>query len=52
VVRFKLGYMRELPFKPDHRACSGKYSLESNPEKHEKTPLAVATGNRFRGGES
>ncbi|WP_407208588.1 replication initiation protein, partial [Enterobacter asburiae] len=26
-------------------ACSGNYQLESNPERHDKTPLAAATGN-------
>ncbi|EAX7198348.1 TPA: replication initiation protein, partial [Klebsiella quasipneumoniae] len=24
---------------------SGNYRLESNPERHDKTPLAAATGN-------
>ncbi|WP_396326433.1 replication initiation protein [Klebsiella pneumoniae] len=26
-------------------ACSGNFQLESNPEKHDKTPLAAANGN-------
>ncbi|EPK1033055.1 TPA: replication initiation protein, partial [Klebsiella pneumoniae] len=26
-------------------ALSGNYRLESNPERHEKTPLAAAIGN-------
>ncbi|HBX2738437.1 TPA: replication initiation protein [Klebsiella pneumoniae] len=39
--------MHELPVQPDHRAFSGNYALKSNPEKHEKTPLAVAIGNGF-----
>ncbi|HFY9938180.1 TPA: replication initiation protein, partial [Klebsiella pneumoniae] len=26
-------------------ACSGNYQLESNPERHDKAPLAVAIGN-------
>ncbi|WP_072647569.1 replication initiation protein, partial [Escherichia coli] len=26
-------------------ALSGNYRLESNPERHDKTPLAAATGN-------
>ncbi|RIC82374.1 replication initiation protein, partial [Escherichia coli] len=33
-------------------AYSGNCTLESNPDRHDKAPLAVATGNRFRGGES
>ncbi|ECC8725665.1 replication initiation protein, partial [Salmonella enterica subsp. enterica] len=24
---------------------SGNYQLESNPERHDKTPMAAATGN-------
>ncbi|MCV5674858.1 replication initiation protein, partial [Escherichia coli] len=26
-------------------ALSGNYRLESNPERHDKAPLAAATGN-------
>ncbi|MED6440661.1 replication initiation protein, partial [Escherichia coli O157] len=26
-------------------ALSGNYQLESNPERHDKAPLAAATGN-------
>ncbi|MHB5071599.1 replication initiation protein, partial [Klebsiella pneumoniae] len=26
-------------------ALSGNYHLESNPERHDKAPLAAATGN-------
>ncbi|EAZ4394126.1 replication initiation protein, partial [Salmonella enterica] len=26
-------------------AFSGNYQLESNPERHDKAPLAAATGN-------
>ncbi|WP_108967723.1 replication initiation protein, partial [Klebsiella pneumoniae] len=26
-------------------ACSGNYRLESKPERHDKAPLAAATGN-------
>ncbi|EAA7175600.1 replication initiation protein [Salmonella enterica subsp. enterica serovar Typhimurium] len=44
--------MHELPVQPDYRAYSGNCTLESNPDRHDKAPLAVATGNRFRGGES
>ncbi|MFO5701675.1 replication initiation protein, partial [Klebsiella pneumoniae] len=29
----------------------GNYRLESNPERHAKTPLAAATGNRIHGAE-
>ncbi|MGS3480587.1 replication initiation protein, partial [Enterobacter hormaechei subsp. xiangfangensis] len=29
----------------DRCALSGNYRLESNPERHDKTPLAAATGN-------
>ncbi|WP_320723180.1 hypothetical protein [Enterobacter sp. 262D3] len=42
--------MHEPPVQPDCCASSGNYRLESNPEKHGKTPLAAATGNwRFAG---
>lgn len=33
------------PVQPDCCARSGNYQLESNPERHAKTPLAAATGN-------
>ncbi|EPF7559469.1 TPA: replication initiation protein, partial [Escherichia coli] len=29
-------------------ACSGNYRLESNPERHDKAPLAAAIGNLVR----
>ena len=51
-VRSKLDCMHEPPVQSDRCALSGNYQLESNPEKHDKAPLAAATGNRFRGGES
>ncbi|MDP1491646.1 replication initiation protein, partial [Klebsiella pneumoniae] len=35
------------PVQPDCCALSGNCSLESNPEKHAKTPLAAAIGNRL-----
>ena len=38
--------MHEPPVQSDYRAHSGNYQLESNPERHDKTPLAVATGNQ------
>ncbi|EDX3512672.1 replication initiation protein [Salmonella enterica subsp. enterica serovar Adelaide] len=37
--------MQDPPFQPDCCACSGNCSLEANPERHVKTPLAAATGN-------
>ncbi|MEW9209561.1 replication initiation protein [Citrobacter werkmanii] len=37
--------MHEPPVQPDCCARSGNYRLESNPERHGKTPLAAATGN-------
>ncbi|EFI4613409.1 replication initiation protein [Escherichia coli] len=36
--------MHEPPVQSDCCACSGNYHLESNPERHDKTPLAAATG--------
>ncbi|WP_219564316.1 replication initiation protein [Salmonella enterica] len=36
--------MRESPVQSDCCALSGNYRLESNPERHEKSPLAAATG--------
>ena len=51
-VRSKLDCMHEPPVQSDRCALSGNYQLESNPERHEKSLLAAATGNRFRGGES
>ncbi|EBQ7318285.1 replication initiation protein [Salmonella enterica] len=39
--------MHELPVQPDRCAHSGNYRLESNPKKHDKTPLAAAIGNCF-----
>ncbi|EBY9658267.1 replication initiation protein [Escherichia coli] len=38
--------MHEPPVQSDRCALSGNYRLESNPEKHAKTPLAAAIGNR------
>ncbi len=34
--------MHEPPVQPDRCALSGNYQLESNPERHDKTPLAAA----------
>ena len=44
-VRSKLDCMHEPPVQSDRCALSGNYRLESNPERHDKTPLAAATGN-------
>ncbi|EPS3676268.1 MULTISPECIES: replication initiation protein [Enterobacteriaceae] len=38
--------MHEPPVQSDRCACSGNYRLESNPERHDKTPLAAATGRQ------
>jgi hypothetical protein len=40
------GLCARTPVQPDRCALSGNYRLESNPERHDKTPLAAATGNR------
>ncbi|PHH11325.1 replication initiation protein [Klebsiella oxytoca] len=37
--------MHEPPVQSDCCAFSGNYQLESNPERHDKAPLAAATGN-------
>ncbi|MFX1020317.1 replication initiation protein [Escherichia coli] len=37
--------MHEPPVQSDHCALSGNYRLESKPERHDKAPLAAATGN-------
>ncbi|MCL9317672.1 hypothetical protein MU756_23475, partial [Salmonella enterica subsp. enterica serovar Enteritidis] len=44
-VRSKLDCMHEPPVQSDCCAFSGNYQLESNPERHDKAPLAAATGN-------
>ncbi|HGD8940106.1 replication initiation protein [Escherichia coli] len=36
--------MHEPPVQPDRCALSGNYRLESNPVRHDLTPLAAATG--------
>jgi hypothetical protein len=46
------GLYARTPVQSDRCALSGNYRLESNPERHDKAPLAAATGNRFRGAES
>ncbi|EPT5354781.1 hypothetical protein ACVW2E_004538, partial [Escherichia coli] len=48
-VRSKLDCMHEPPVQSDCCASSGNYQLESNPERHDKAPLAAATGNCSRG---
>ena len=45
-VRSKLDCMHEPPVQSDRCALSGNYHLDSNPDGHEKTPLAAATGNK------
>ena len=46
-VRSKLDCMHEPPVQSDRCALSGNYRLESNPERHDLSPLAAATGNGF-----
>ncbi|ECA5068464.1 replication initiation protein [Salmonella enterica subsp. enterica] len=38
--------MHEPPVQSDRNVLSGNYRLESNPERHNKTPLAAAIGKR------
>ncbi|EBV2870048.1 replication initiation protein [Escherichia ruysiae] len=38
--------MHELPVQPDYRAFSGNCTLESNPERYDEAPLAVAIGKQ------
>ncbi|EFH2029303.1 replication initiation protein [Escherichia coli] len=38
--------MHEPPVQSDRCAFSGNYRLESNPERHDKTPLAAAIGRQ------
>ena len=38
--------MHKPPVQSDRCALSGNYQLESNPERHDKTPLAAAISNR------
>ncbi|MGQ7790273.1 replication initiation protein [Shigella flexneri] len=40
--------MHEPPVQSDYHARSGNYQLEFNPERHDKSPVAVAIGNGFR----
>ncbi|WP_426097939.1 replication initiation protein [Hafnia paralvei] len=37
--------MHEPPVQSDYHARSGNYQLESNPKRHDKSPVAVAIGN-------
>ena len=39
--------MHEPPVQSDCCALSGNYRLESNPVRHDLSPLAAATGNRI-----
>ena len=43
--------MHEPPVQSDRCALSGNYQLESNPERHDKSPVAVAIGNWVHGAE-
>ncbi len=43
------GLYARTPVQSDCCVLSGNYHLESNPERHDKAPLAAATGNGFRG---
>ncbi|HBX7614359.1 TPA: replication initiation protein [Klebsiella pneumoniae] len=43
--------MHEPPVQSDYHALFGNYRLESNPKRHDKSPLAVATGKRIHGAE-
>ena len=45
-VRSKLDCMHEPPVQSDRCVLSGNYRLESNPERHDKTPLAAAIGKQ------
>ncbi|HBX8301881.1 TPA: replication initiation protein [Klebsiella pneumoniae] len=38
--------MHEPPVQSDYHALFGNYRLESNPKRHEKSPLAVAIGKQ------
>ncbi|MGS6175453.1 replication initiation protein [Enterobacter sichuanensis] len=39
--------MHEPPVQSDCCACLGKYRVESNPKRHDKTPLAAAICKGF-----
>nr|WP_323129904.1 replication initiation protein [Klebsiella pneumoniae] len=39
--------MHEPPVQSDRCACSGNFQLDSNPDRHDKTPMATAIGNRM-----
>lgn len=43
-VRSKLDCLHEPPVQSDRCALTGNYHLESNPERHDKAPLAAAIG--------
>ncbi len=38
------GLYARTPVQSDYHALFGNYRLESNPKRHDKSPLAVATG--------
>ncbi|EEG4814407.1 replication initiation protein, partial [Salmonella enterica subsp. enterica serovar Bareilly] len=37
------------PVQSDRCACSGNFRLESNPDRHDKAPMAAANGNWAKG---
>ncbi|ATR13415.1 replication initiation protein [Leclercia sp. LSNIH6] len=37
--------MHEPPVQSDYHALFGNYQLESNPKRHDKSPLAAAISN-------
>ncbi len=45
------GLYARTPVQSDYHARSGNYQLESNPERHDKSPVAVAIGNWVHGAE-
>ena len=50
-VRSKLDCMHEPPVQSDRCASSGNFQLDSNPGRHDFSPLAAAIGKRFHGAE-
>ncbi|MDE1475912.1 replication initiation protein [Xenorhabdus bovienii] len=39
--------MHESPVQSDRCALSGNWSLDSNPDRHDKSPQATAIGNKL-----
>ncbi|MDF3685943.1 hypothetical protein P3S40_24730, partial [Enterobacter hormaechei] len=44
-VRSRMDCMHEPPVQSDCCTSSGNFQLDSNPERHDKAPLAAAIGN-------